>query len=57
MNEANEKKDYFWFYVGALAILLATIVILVKTSESEKFKKIQQLEDEEKSMLNIRVLS
>lgn len=57
MNEAEQKKDYFWFYVGSLAAVLVTVVVFVKTSETEKYSKIQQLEDEEKTLMNIRVLS
>ncbi|MGR8933639.1 MAG: hypothetical protein ACU837_04525 [Gammaproteobacteria bacterium] len=57
MNEVEQKKDYFWLYISSLAVVLVTIVVLVKTSENEKFSKIQQLENEEKSLMNIRVLS
>ncbi len=56
MNETEQKKDYFWVYIGSLAVVLVTVIVLVKNSESEKYSKIQQLEDEEKTLMNIRVL-
>lgn len=57
MNEIAQKKDYFWLYIGALTAILVSVIILVKESESEKYSKIQQLEDEEKTLMNIRVVS
>lgn len=56
MNEIAEKKDYFWLYIGGLAAILVTVIILVKTSESEKYSKIQKLEDEDKALMNIRIV-
>lgn len=57
MNEVAQKKDYFWVYVGSLTAILVTVIVLVKESESEKYSKIQKLEDEEKALMNIRVVS
>lgn len=57
MSETQQQKDYFWFYIGSLAAVLVAVIITVKTSESEKYSKIQQIEDEQKALMNIRVIA
>jgi hypothetical protein len=57
MSETQPQKDYFWLYIGSLAAVLITVILMVKTSESEKYSKIQQIEDEQKALMNIRVIS
>ncbi|MDD5034602.1 MAG: hypothetical protein PHE55_07560 [Methylococcaceae bacterium] len=57
MNSENvQKKDYFWFYVAGLAIVLVGVIAMVKMSENEKYDPIRQQLDEEASKMNIRVL-
>lgn len=56
MSEIEQKKDFFWLYIGGLAAILVTVIILVKTSESEKYSKIQKLEEEDKALMNIRIV-
>jgi hypothetical protein len=57
MNEqASEKKDNFWFYIGGVAALLIMVAVLLKMNESEKFSRIKQLQEEEKHEMNIRIL-
>ena len=54
--EQQEEKDYFWFYIGGLAVVLITIVLMVQKTESDKFAPIKQLINEENASMNIRVL-
>ena len=57
MNEqVIEEKDKFWFYVAGLAALLIMVALLLKYNESQKFAKIKQWQDEEKTEMNIRIL-
>jgi formate hydrogenlyase subunit 3/multisubunit Na+/H+ antiporter MnhD subunit len=55
-TEQQEEKDYFWFYIGGLATVLITIVLMVQQTESDKFSPIRQLINEENASMNIRVL-
>ena len=55
-TELQEEKDYFWFYIGGLAVVLITIVLIVQKTESDKFAPIKQLINEENASMNIRVL-
>ena len=55
-TELQEEKDYFWFYIGGLAVFLITIVLMVQKTESDKFAPIKQLINEENASMNIRVL-
>jgi hypothetical protein len=57
MSETQPQKDYFWVYIGSLAAVLVTVIVMVKNSESEKYSKIQQIENEQKALMNIRVIS
>ena len=54
--EQQEEKDYFWFYIGGLAVVLITIVLMVQKTESDKFAPIKQLINEENASMNIRGL-
>ena len=55
-TEQQEEKDYLWFQIGGLAVLLITIVLMVQQTESDKFAPIKQLINEENASMNIRVL-
>jgi len=55
MNEAKEK-DNFWLYVGVLTAVLVAVILTVKNAERDKYAEMQKLEDEEKSLMNIRVI-
>lgn len=54
--EQQEEKDFFWFYIGGLAVVLIAVVLIVKQSENEKFAPIKELINEENSSMNIRVI-
>ena len=57
MNEqVSEEKDNFWMYIAGTAALLIMVAVLLKINESEKFSKIKQWQDEEKTEMNIRIL-
>ena len=52
----QEEKDYFWFYIGSLVVVLVTVILIVKKTESDKFAPIKALINEENASMNIRVL-
>ena len=56
VEEQAQEKDNFWLYVGGLAVVLIGIVFTVKSSESEKYAQVRGYEDEEKNLMNIRVI-
>lgn len=55
-QEIEQEKDNFWLYIGMLAVVLISVVLMVKKSETEKFAPIKDLINEENSSMNIRVL-
>lgn len=57
MTEQEDKDDKFWFYVGGLAASLIIVLVLIKSSENEKFDHIKDQLDEEIQSMNIRVLN
>ncbi len=54
--EQQEEKDFFWVYIGSLAVVLIAVVLIVKKSENEKFAPIKELINEENASMNIRVV-
>jgi hypothetical protein len=52
----EEKKDYFWIYIGLATVALAAIVAMVKLSGNDKYDPIRQQLAEEAAAMNIRVL-
>jgi hypothetical protein len=57
MNEEAQQKDRFWLYVSAIALVLVTVLGMVKKNEDEKFAPIKQQVEEEIAQMNIRVLN
>ena len=55
-TEQQQEKDYFWFYVGSLAAVLISVILMVKQTESDKFAPIKQLVNETNNSMNIRVI-
>jgi uncharacterized protein (UPF0333 family) len=37
MTQQAQEKDHFWIYVGALIIAVIVALVLVKSSEHEKY--------------------
>ncbi len=57
-NPAEDiKHDKFWLTVGAITLVLITVILMVKRSEEDKYSPIQALENEQAAQMNIRVLS
>jgi hypothetical protein len=55
-NEA-QIKDKFWLYVGCTVFAMVIVIAMVKKSEDEKFSPIKQQIEQEKALMNIRVLN
>jgi hypothetical protein len=53
----DQKSDKFWLTIGAIALTLVTVLVLVKKNEDDKFAPIKQQIDEEIQQMNIRVLN
>lgn len=56
MNEENLQKDNFWLYVACVATLAIGVLLMIKQNETEKFNPIRQQLEEERKLMNIRVL-
>lgn len=55
-DEQEQEKDNFWLYIGCLAAVIISVVFILKSSESEKYAQVKGYEDEEKNLMNIRVI-
>ena len=54
--EEQVEKDHFWFYVGTVAVVMISVVLMIKKTETDKFAPIRQQVIEEHASMNIRVL-
>jgi len=57
MSEEAKEKDYFILYIGLTAIVLISVLLAVKSSETDKFAPIKNQLMEEQRLMNIRVLN
>jgi hypothetical protein len=57
MDNDTQTKDKFWLYIGGTILTLLLVIAMVKKSEQEKFSPIKQQLQEEKALMNIRVLN
>lgn len=57
MIEQTQPKDRFWMYIGITVLVIVTGIMMVKQAENEKFAPIKQQAEEEKALMNIRVLN
>ncbi len=57
MDRETQIKDKFWLYVGCTIFALLVVIAMVKMSENDKFSPIKQQIEEEKALMNIRVLN
>lgn len=57
MDKEIQIKDKFWLYVFCTVFALLVVIAMVKMSETEKFSPIKQQLEEEKALMNIRVLN
>jgi formate hydrogenlyase subunit 3/multisubunit Na+/H+ antiporter MnhD subunit len=56
MNEETENKDYFILYIALTAAVLIGVLLMVKSSENDKFAPIKAQLVEERNLMDIRVL-
>ena len=57
MTETTKEKDYSMLYISLTAIIFVSVLLTVKSSESDKFAPIKEQLDEENRLMNIRVLN
>jgi len=57
MERDAQTKDKYWLYVGCTILALVVVIAMVKQSENEKFSPIKQQIEQEKSLMNIRILN
>lgn len=57
MAAQTEEKDRFVIYVALIALVAVGTLLMVKSSENEKFAPIKEQVQEEQRLMNIRVLS
>ncbi|MBE0470585.1 MAG: hypothetical protein IBX55_13890 [Methyloprofundus sp.] len=57
MTEATKEKDYSVLYIALAAIIFVSVLLVVKSSETDKFAPIKEQLDEENRLMNIRVLN
>ncbi|WP_198942670.1 hypothetical protein [Methyloprofundus sedimenti] len=57
MTEETQEKDYSVYYIALVAIIAVSVLLTVKSSESDKFAPIKDQINEEHRLMNIRVLN
>ncbi|WP_428356708.1 hypothetical protein [Methyloprofundus sp.] len=57
MSEETQEKDYSMLYIALVAIVAISVLLMVKSSESDKFAPIKEQINEEHRLMNIRVLN
>jgi hypothetical protein len=57
MEREAQTKDKFWLYVGCTVFAMVMVIAMIKQSENEKFSPIKQQIEEDKALMNIRVLN
>ncbi len=56
MNEEIENKDYFILYIALTAAVMISVLLAVKSSETDKFAPIKEQLVEERNFMDIRVI-
>ncbi len=56
MTEEIKEKDYFILYVALIAATFIGILLVVKSSETDKFAPIKERLAEERNLMDIRVI-
>ena len=57
MIEEIEEKDHSILYIALVAIISISALLVVKSSETDKFSPIKKQIIEENQLMNIRVLN
>jgi formate hydrogenlyase subunit 3/multisubunit Na+/H+ antiporter MnhD subunit len=53
--EETQEKDYFILYIALTAVVLIGVLLMVKSSENDKFAPIKAQLVEERNLMDIRV--
>ncbi len=56
MTEETKEKDYFILYIALIAAAIISVILAIKSSETDKFSPIKAQVAEELKLMNIRVL-
>ncbi|MBT3811611.1 MAG: hypothetical protein HOE45_05295 [Gammaproteobacteria bacterium] len=56
MAEDTKEKDYFVLYIALIATVLISALLVIKSSETDKFELIKEQLVEERNLMNIRVI-
>ena len=56
MNEETENKDYFILYIALTAAVMISVLLAIKSSETDKFAPIKEQLVEERNLMDIRVI-
>jgi formate hydrogenlyase subunit 3/multisubunit Na+/H+ antiporter MnhD subunit len=56
MTEDTKEKDYFILYVALAAATFIGVLLMVKSSETDKFAPIKERLAEERNLMDIRVI-
>ena len=57
MSEETKEKDNFTLSVALVAAVFISVLLVVKSSEDDKFAPIKKLQEDEYRQMNIRVLN
>lgn len=57
MSEEIKEKDNFILYVTLITVVFVTVLLMVKSSEDDKFAPIKEQLNQEYRQMDIRVLS
>ena len=56
MTEETKEKDHFILYIALIAAAIISVILAIKSSETDKFSPIKAQVAEELKLMNIRVL-
>lgn len=56
MTEDTKEKDYFILYIALTAAVMISALLVVKSSETDKFAPIKEQLVEERNLMDIRVI-
>jgi len=56
MTEDIKEKDYFILYIALTAAVLISVLLAIKSSENDKFAPIREQINQERQLMDIRVL-
>ncbi len=56
MSEETKEKDHSVLYITFFAVVFIGVLLAVKSNENDKFEPIRNQLEEERKLMNIRVL-